>query len=403
MAVEQKVIMLDETGQQIASNIATHTTKIEELINKHNKVFVGEGAGLVPASESGVVNKFLRSDGQWTSLEGFSTIDTLPSAASTQHPLLLHSIAQAGAQETIENVLFVSGVNVVPSTKSLNVGGTTKTNALTAETATITTLNSSGVSNTGTINQTGDIIVTGNVYTSGVGEFGGDLTSISLSTGAISASKVTSLGEVIANTQARVAASNGIPDLIIRNDGSNVYFLFSDYANGSWNSLRPLTMNISSGNLTSSGDFTATKVYNAVWNDYAEFFPRGEETEVGDFIALSLDNEEEVYVRASKETSKAVGVHSNTFGHLIGGETPENNENFVEYNLPKFIPVGLVGRCYAKIVGKVKKGDFIAISDIPGVGRVFDKTTDNGVIDIIGMACESSDNEDIKLIKVKIG
>ena len=38
MAVEQKVIMLDETGQQIASNIAIHTTKIEELINKHNKV-----------------------------------------------------------------------------------------------------------------------------------------------------------------------------------------------------------------------------------------------------------------------------------------------------------------------------------------------------------------------------
>lgn len=404
MAVSQKPIILDETGQKIATNIATHTTKIEELLNKHNKVFVGEGAGLVPASESGEVSKFLRSDGHWVSLEGFSTVTTLPSSATTQQPILLHSIAQAGSQSSIEEVLFVSGVNVVPSTKSLNVGGTTTTNALmvTNNTTTKTLTSTGGITNTGSINQTGDIVVTGNVYTSKDGEFGGTVSSLAISTGNISATKVTSLGEVIGNTHVRVAASNGIPDLIIRNDGSNVYFLFSDYANGSWNSLRPLTMNIATGNLSSSSTFTATKVYNAVWNDYAEFFPRGEETEVGDFVALSLDSEEEVYVKASKETSKSVGVHSNTFGHLIGGVQPENDEDFVEYNLPKFIPVGLVGRCYAKVIGCVKKGDFIVISDIPGVGRAFDKSVDS-VIDIIGMACETSESEELKLVKVKVG
>ena len=404
MAVSQKPIILDETGQKIATNIATHTTKIEELLNKHNKVFVGEGAGLVPASESGEVSKFLRSDGHWVSLDGFSTVTTLPSSTTTQQPILLHSIAQAGSKSSIEEVLFVSGVNVVPSTKSLNVGGTTTTNALTVtnNTTTKTLTSTGGITNTGNINQTGDIVVTGNVYTSNDGEFGGTVSSLALSTGNISATKVTSLGEVIGNTHFRVAASNGIPDLIIRNDGSNVYFLFSDYTNGSWNSLRPLTMNIATGNLSSSSTFTATKVYNAVWNDYAEFFPRGEETEVGDFVALSLDSEEEVYVKASKETSKSVGVHSNTFGHLIGGVQPENDEDFVEYNLPKFIPVGLVGRCYAKVIGCVKKGDFIVISDIPGVGRAFDKSVDS-VIDIIGMACETSESEEIKLVKVKVG
>ena len=415
MAVSQKPIILDETGQKIASNIATHTTKIEELINKHNKVFVGEGAGLVPASETGEVSKFLRSDGHWVSLDGFSTVTTLPSSATTQQPILLHSIAQAGSSSTIEEVLFVSGVNVVPSTKSLNVGGTTTTNALSVTNNTTTkTLTSSGITNTGSISQNGNITVTGSVYASGDAEFGGTVSSLAVSTGNISATKVTSLGEVIGNTHVRVAASNGIPDLIIRNDGSSVYFLLSDYANGSWNSLRPLTINIASGNLstsgaitasggiTASGNITGAKVFNAVWNDYAEFFPRGEETEAGDFVALSLDSDEEVYVKASKETSKSVGIHSDSFGHLIGGENVPEGEDFVEYNLPKFIPVGLAGRCYAKVVGCVKKGDFIVISDIPGVGRAFDKSVDS-VIDIIGMACETSESEEIKLVKVKVG
>ena len=152
----------------------------------------------------------------------------------------------------------------------------------------------------------------------------------------------------------------------------------------------------------SAGSLTATAVYNAVWNDYAEFFPRGEETEAGDFVALSLDSDNEVYVRASKDTSKSVGIHSDSFGHLIGGEDAPDGQDFVEYNLPKFIPVGLVGRVRAKIVGDIKKGDFVVISDIPGVGRKFNKELDS-YMDIIGMACESSNDVDIKRVKVKLG
>ena len=64
--------------------------------------------------------------------------------------------------------------------------------------------------------------------------------------------------------------------------------------------------------------------------------------------------------------------------------------------------MGLVGRVKAKIVGEIKKGDFVVISDIPGVGRKFDKELDS-YVDIIGMACESSDDKDIKRIKVKLG
>lgn len=40
------------------------------------------------------------------------------------------------------------------------------------------------------------------------------------------------------------------------------------------------------GNVTLTGTLTAAKVYNAVYNDYAEFFPRGDDTQRGDIIAL---------------------------------------------------------------------------------------------------------------------
>lgn len=407
MAVTQKPIILDETGNRIANSITSQSTKIEELISKYGP-FIGSTAssngtvGLVPAPQADETVRFLSSKAEWIVPGAITSTKTTVTSVSTEHPLLLHSTASAGSTSTIESVYFNSGIRAIPSSKSLKVDGTITSNALSTKTGDIEAIATKGITLTGNIAQTGNTNIIGAISVSSTADIGGKLTTTSLSTGECSASKVVSTGEVIAKTHARVAASNGIPDLIIRNDGSNAYFLFSDYANGSWNALRPLTINVSTGNITSSGTFTATKVYGAVWNDYAEFFPRGEETEVGDFVALSLDSEEEVYVKASKETSKSVGVHSNTFGHLIGGVQPENDEDFVEYNLPKFIPVGLVGRCYAKVIGCVKKGDFIVISDIPGVGRAFDKLVDS-VIDIIGMACETSESEEIKLVKVKVG
>ena len=170
---------------------------------------------------------------------------------------------------------------------------------------------------------------------------------------------------------------------------------------GTNNVAKIATLLDESGNAVFPGTLTANTVYNAVWNDYAEFFPRGEETEAGDIVALSLDHDDEVYVKASKETSKAVGIHSDSFGHLIGGELPPEGEDFVEYNLERFIPVGLIGRVRTKLIGAVKKGDFIVISDIPGVGRAYDKDIDNS-LDVIGIACETSNEEGIRRVKMKL-
>lgn len=116
-----------------------------------------------------------------------------------------------------------------------------------------------------------------------------------------------------------------------------------------------------------NGDITANKIYNAVWNDYAEFFPRGEETEAGDIIALDLNSDNEVYVKATKDNKAIVGVESNEYGHILGGDNCS-----IEENMKNYIPVGLAGRVWVKVQGNPKKGDYIGASDIPGIGEVCD-------------------------------
>lgn len=150
------------------------------------------------------------------------------------------------------------------------------------------------------------------------------------------------------------------------------------------------------GDLHSKGTISAEgKVYNAVWNDYAEFFERGEETEVGDIIALDLFSEEERYVKASKENPTIVGVHSDTYGYILGGK------DSIKESEETHIPVGLVGRVKTKIVGKIKKGEFVVLSNIPGVGCAYDEKL-NTHLDVFGVAVESSDDIDIKLVKIKL-
>ena len=50
---------------------------------------------------------------------------------------------------------------------------------------------------------------------------------------------------------------------------------------------------------------------------------------------------------------------------LIGGEQVNDGEDFLEKNLPLFIPVSLAGRVHTKVVGPVSTGDCIVLSHIP--------------------------------------
>lgn len=156
--------------------------------------------------------------------------------------------------------------------------------------------------------------------------------------------------------------------------------------------------------IKTSGGVTAAKVFNAVWNDYAELFERGEDTEPGDIIALDLDSNEEQYIRAKGIDARVVGVHSDSYGHLIGGENVplDINETFEEYNKEKFIPIGLAGRCRTKISGVIHKGDYVVVdATLPGVGRAYNSTTDL-YEHIIGMAVETKLTEKVERVNMKL-
>lgn len=154
-----------------------------------------------------------------------------------------------------------------------------------------------------------------------------------------------------------------------------------------------------SGNLTVSGTITGSKVYNAIWNDYAEYFERGEETEVGDIIALNMNGEKENYIKAISGDI-VCGVHSDTYGHIVGGENPPENLDisYEDYNNKNYISVGMSGRVFCKVIGHIKKGDKIYASSIPGVGTTYQE----GFLEqsFVGYACQSYDSNEIGKIKI---
>lgn len=124
-------------------------------------------------------------------------------------------------------------------------------------------------------------------------------------------------------------------------------------------------LNISS-DINCEKTITASKVYNAVWNDLAEFYEKDnldEEFEPGDIICISKNGK---YTKSNSINCKrVVGVYSDSYGHILGGDNLENMED----NKIKYIPVGISGRVKVKCdTLYVVPGDLIVSSGIPGVG-----------------------------------
>lgn len=156
--------------------------------------------------------------------------------------------------------------------------------------------------------------------------------------------------------------------------------------------------------LDTNGYSTFNRAYNAVYNDYAEFFPRGEDTEPGDIIALDNSVDQEQYVKATINSCRVVGIHSNEYAFLIGGENPPEGQDFYSYNISKYIPIGLAGRCRVKVLGPIHKGQDIIPTSIPGIGRAFNREKDNPSLLYlsVGFAVENSTDESIKLVRAKL-
>lgn len=119
------------------------------------------------------------------------------------------------------------------------------------------------------------------------------------------------------------------------------------------------------GSITATGDITGSRVFNAVWNDYADAVPKFEgcsSPEPGDLVC-KVPSINAYTISTYENRKRVVGVCSDTFGHLLGGEGKT-----IEEILENYIPIAVAGNVMAKVVGKAVAGDLIVPSHLPGVG-----------------------------------
>lgn len=140
----------------------------------------------------------------------------------------------------------------------------------------------------------------------------------------------------------------------------------------------------SSGNVSATGTFTASRVYNAVYNDYAECFKNSNliYKEVLHRI-VEIDNNECVRL-AAKNSYRVIGVVSDNYGHLLGGL-----EEDIESG--KKIPVGLAGTLYVYTLDDINTnniGKFVC-ADNNGYATVASKNSEGTIVGkIIGFNLE---------------
>lgn len=159
--------------------------------------------------------------------------------------------------------------------------------------------------------------------------------------------------------------------------------------------------NIRTGTIAAE-EITGQRIYGSYWSDYAEFFPKGEETNPGDLIMLNPHSDTEEYIAHTGEQDiPVIGVHSDEFGHIIGGEDPIDKQDFLDYNLDRNIPVALAGRVHVSFVGKAKRNNYVVPSDVKGCAKLYDATKDNP-LQIIGILVEDDDRTDKRRLRIKL-
>lgn len=94
------------------------------------------------------------------------------------------------------------------------------------------------------------------------------------------------------------------------------------------------------GNINTSGTITGTRVYNAVYNDYAEVFEkdRDEIIEPGDVVCIKEDGLVHK-VEMMSDLDSIVGICSDTHGVLLGGQDLEEDQKCI---------VGMLGKLWVK-------------------------------------------------------
>ena len=150
------------------------------------------------------------------------------------------------------------------------------------------------------------------------------------------------------------SGSNGY-GFLVRNDGSNTYLLLTDQGDidGTWNALRPLQINNSTGDVTAGQTWTFSNTvqgtaYRALWGDLAELYEADKKYEPGTLLQVG----------GKKEVTLAT-----TEVNLIVSSKPGILINSEEEGKKNMLPCALAGKVPVKVDCEVKKGDKLYLSN----------------------------------------
>lgn len=121
--------------------------------------------------------------------------------------------------------------------------------------------------------------------------------------------------------------------------------------------------------------------------DLAEFYEGDREYEVGS--VLIFGGEKEVTISNIKGDTRVAGVVSDSAAYSMYGACPGYKNQ-----------IALQGRVPCKVVGKIKKGDLLTTSGIPGVAGI---AKDPRPGTLIGKALQDYDSDHIGIIEVAVG
>jgi len=142
------------------------------------------------------------------------------------------------------------------------------------------------------------------------------------------------------------------------------------------------------GTVTGTWSLSSGSRFQATYADLAEYYEGDKDYEVG--TVLVFGGEKEVTVTTMKMDSRVAGVVSDTAAYTMNSACPGSK------NL-----IALQGRVKCKVVGRIRKGDILVTTSIPGVAGLPESQAQAGTI--IGKALQDYDSDHIGTIEVAVG
>jgi len=197
---------------------------------------------------------------------------------------------------------------------------------------------------------------------------------------------------------------------VLMHDNSTVTGVYNDVDNewlwyANHNAQMRLFYNGSEKASTQNSGFGVNGTFNgtatsARFADLAEYYRGDRDYEPGTVVVFGGENE--ITVSGEYMSNKIAGVISTDPGYVMNDPRPATaDEGFEDYEYdPLDKPVALTGRVPTKVVGKIRKGDMMVASEIPGVAT---SSSDPKIGTVIGKALEDYEGEDIGIIEVVVG